>query len=172
MKVLMFTNYPLISTLIVRPDRKKGYVNLLGYSLFVAAFAAMLLLQRDSVTAFSIEETIRGALFSTESNTVGGDGSVSVRIPHAEDFYTWLNTNVLFSFKDPICGDGVCEGRESKSYAHHGCFSDCGAYTEANGEEHSLLNAVQVELHLKPSKLEMGYMDEVVTWNICTNHGG
>lgn len=132
--------------------------------MFLFAFSTMLLMQRDSETAFSIENTIRDSLFSSNP------APVKLATPHA--IYDWFQSTVLTSFKDPVCGDGVCGGLETKSYAHFGCFVDCGAYSKDVGRSNTLMTTVHVELALKQNRDEKEFLDHVVRWNICSKSEG
>lgn len=153
---------------IFRNEMKKGYMSLCAYVCFIMFFTVTLFFQRSSSTAFSVDDTLKGVLFSSPY-TSNFDGSISESIANPEDFYHWLSSTILTVFKDAVCGDGVCEGSEAPLYARWGCFLDCGAYSPEPGEPGSLINNVHIDLHLKPPG--NGLTDRKVFWNVCSSQG-
>jgi hypothetical protein len=90
-------------------------------------FFVMISLQNPA-NNFEIEEGIRGALFSSESDTVDIQGNIAEEVSSHKAIYTWLQSTFVDEvFIDPICGDSVCNPQiEFKGWEQSGCQSDCG----------------------------------------------
>jgi len=121
-----------------RALRRRQYRDLLGFIAFFVLYISLLSLQRTVSTSFGIIKTLR-PLFPQDEKS----GETLTQISNL-DVGPWLRKLVENTWKDPACGDGVCEeGLEYHAFGRFGCAADCGLYrnlTEVN---------VQMRAHFK-----------------------
>ncbi|KAK3233695.1 hypothetical protein CYMTET_56019 [Cymbomonas tetramitiformis] len=96
--------------------------------------------------------------------------SASVKPNIGLDFLPWLKTQVFYIWKEPICGDGICEGpAEFPAFGRFGCKEDCGiepeispvlVYVEAD------FSSLHEESSLPAHVIEILW--QRVRWNVCT----
>ncbi|KAK3276540.1 TRP-like ion channel Pkd2 [Cymbomonas tetramitiformis] len=82
-------------------------------------------------------------------------------------FMDWLKTQVVEVWKDPLCGNGICEApHEFSSFGRFGCEADCGVATDVT----SILIYVEVDFFQLDKNLPLGQADLLrrrATWNVC-----
>jgi len=95
------------------------YRSLLMFLLYCAMYVWVLYDQTDTDASYVVENSI---LSVVATPLEGKDLRTS-------DIYTWLQDLSLVIFKDPVCGDGVCEDPlEYAGFGRYGCESDCGRF--------------------------------------------
>lgn len=101
-------------------QRWGDYKTLFAFLSFVALFLVVLYLQRSSNIAYKVHSTIWDVV----------QPSASV-YQSKQDVYDWMRNLLGTVWKDPVCGDGLCEVPfEYPSYGRFGCRADCGRLTE------------------------------------------
>eukprot|EP00961_Rhodomonas_salina_P135251 1819678-Rhodomonas_salina.1 len=106
-----------------RIERTHHYYSCMALTVFISFFVLVMALQNDVGMAFSIEKTML--------DTVVGDlDTETFALKSTDEFFTWFGDNIVDRiFRDPICGDGVCEQpHEFPSVGRFGCEIDCGKY--------------------------------------------
>ena len=99
---------------------------------FLALLLGVLYAQRGAATAFKVHATLLGALAPP-------DGPLA----SADDVHDWLGRVVASIWRDPVCGDGLCETPfEFAAYGRFGCRADCGALIDLQA-----LAALDVDLY-------------------------
>ncbi len=88
-----------------------------------------------------------------------------------DDVYAWLQQLLQNVWKDPVCGDGVCEVPfEYASYGRFGCRADCGRLQDIQN-----LTAVQIDLYYDfnhPSgSIPATELMNQASWNLCPQAG-
>ncbi|KAK3261877.1 hypothetical protein CYMTET_29241 [Cymbomonas tetramitiformis] len=82
-------------------------------------------------------------------------------------FVDWLKTQILEIWKDPVCGDGVCnEPYEFASFGRFGCTADCGRARDIV----PVLVFIQVDFRDLRDRLPWGVADDLrerLSWNVC-----
>ncbi|KAK3244510.1 hypothetical protein CYMTET_45878 [Cymbomonas tetramitiformis] len=82
------------------------------------------------------------------------------------DFLQWLKTQTLKIWKDPICGDGVCqEPFEFPAFHRFGCKVDCGVAPLT-----AVLLYVEVAMQELLGYFSHGKVEEIIQplhWNLC-----
>eukprot|EP00899_Mesostigma_viride_P021250 jgi/Mesvir1/29126/Mv18428-RA.3 len=133
--------------------RRTQYVNLLSFVLFTAFYAVILLYQRRAFLGYDIHKSLTYLLPND------GEGGVLSELRSIASVHSWLDALVQDVWKDPICGNGVCDTPvEEPAYMNFGCQLDCGWKKDLQ----------QVTVNFSYNFLSD--FDRVNTlWNICRN---
>ncbi|KAK3241931.1 hypothetical protein CYMTET_48339 [Cymbomonas tetramitiformis] len=145
-----------------RIDRKRDYVNMLSFILFISFYFSLLFVQRKAFIAYDVTYTL-----STTVLPANADGSAVSSFTSKNDIYGWLSDLVSDVWQDPSCGDKVCEPPyEFANFGLNdlGCLADCG------------LNpfTTSVTLKLRASAWELLDAESITDfkrrtqWNLCT----
>lgn len=141
-------------------ERWENYIQLFSFLIFVSIFLSVLFLQRNAQVAYAVHSTIKDTL-------VPGSTTLS----SSTEVLEWLQTTLAEVWKDPVCGDGVCETPfEFASYGRFGCRADCGRLTEVQN-----LTTVMIDLkynfrHPVGSVPSTELMQQA-SWNLCPSDG-
>ena len=78
------------------------------------------------------------------------------------DVTSWLKYAIINKWKDPVCGDGVCEAPyEFPAYAGFGCKPDCGV-------EKNTVNAfVHMAANFVHPRIATHKLLPISSWNVC-----
>ncbi|KXZ51016.1 hypothetical protein GPECTOR_14g257 [Gonium pectorale] len=137
-------------------QRWKDYRNLFVFLGFVALFLAVLYLQRSAHIAYKVHSTL-------ESVVVPQDDTMQ----DTDAVYSWLNGLLTEVWKDPVCGDGLCEAPfEFASYSRFGCRADCGKLSEVQN-----LTTIQIDIYYDFShpvgSIPASDLMQQSSWNLC-----
>ncbi|GIL76287.1 hypothetical protein Vretimale_5865 [Volvox reticuliferus] len=137
-------------------QRWKDYRNLFLFLGFVLHFLAILYLQRSADIAYKVHSTV-------ESVVLPGDNVMQ----NTDDVYGWLKNLLTEVWKDPVCGDGLCEAPfEFASYSRFGCRADCGKLNEVQN-----LTSIQIDIYYDFSHLvgsiPASDLMQQASWNLC-----
>lgn len=127
---------------------KWNYIELFAFLILISVYIVVILIQKPPHESYLMTSTIKGALFTVATDTAetcSSDIAKSVNTP--ADITGWLSTSVASGvFRDPVCGNGVCEepqefkamqlgddvstvnGVATTTNRWIGCQSDCGRY--------------------------------------------
>ena len=112
---------------------RSNYLSLCIWLLYFILYAAVLVMQRDPVAAFEVEQTLKDVILTPNSGIVdSATGETVPRFASAADVYQFFQSTMNTLYQDPKCGNGVCENGESKAFADQGCSVDCGAWTQVS----------------------------------------
>ncbi|PNH05688.1 hypothetical protein TSOC_008032 [Tetrabaena socialis] len=137
-------------------QRWKDYRNLFGFLGFVALFLAVLYCQRSASIAYKVHSTVESVVVPTDNIMQDTDA-----------VYSWLNGLLSEVWKDPVCGDGLCEAPfEFASYSRFGCRADCGKLSEVQN-----LTSLQVDMYYDFShpvgSIPASDLMQQASWNLC-----
>ncbi|GLI64894.1 hypothetical protein VaNZ11_008286 [Volvox africanus] len=137
-------------------QRWKDYRNLFLFLGFVMHFLAILYLQRSADIAYKVHSTV-------QSVVLPGDNVMQ----NTDDVYGWLKNLLTEVWKDPVCGDGLCEAPfEFASYSRFGCRADCGKLNEVQN-----LTSIQIDIYYDFSHLvgsiPASDLMQQASWNLC-----
>jgi hypothetical protein len=108
---------------------RQNYFSLFLWLLYFALYASVLVLQRDAVAAFQVEQTLKEVVLTSDSGIIdSGSGEVVPRFASEDDVYKFLKSTVGALYKEEKCGNGICEASESPGYSTKGCAADCGKW--------------------------------------------
>mmetsp|Transcript_27128 Transcript_27128/g.48350 ORF Transcript_27128/g.48350 Transcript_27128/m.48350 type:complete len:1606 (-) Transcript_27128:382-5199(-) len=141
-------------------ERWENYIQLFSFLIFVAVFLSVLFLQRNAQVAYSVHSTIKSTLVP-ESTTLSSSSEV----------LTWLQSTLAEVWKDPVCGDGVCETPfEFASYGRFGCRADCGRLSEVQD-----LTTIMIDLKFNfrhpVGSIPSTELMQQASWNLCPRNG-
>ncbi|KAK3288017.1 hypothetical protein CYMTET_4498 [Cymbomonas tetramitiformis] len=145
-------------------QRKGHYLNLLTYLGFMFTYFVVLFLQREAVVGYNIRYTLKEALLPSDAVK---------DYPTVSEMYDWLTGLVTNTWKDPVCGDRLCEppyeypgfGPTPESY---GCSADCGVNNNATNV--SFIIAMS-SWEGSPAQIGAASLAET-QWNLCTSFEG
>ncbi|KAF5832196.1 hypothetical protein DUNSADRAFT_12003 [Dunaliella salina] len=145
-------------------ERWRGYRDLAWIMAFSTLLLAVLYTQRQAPIAHKVFQTLEDVLVPE------GDSVASTA-----DVYGWLKGVLKDVWKDPLCGDGLCEEPfEYPSYSRYGCRADCGKLNEKMN-----LTTIQINVEWNfthpANALESTSLREQSSWNLCPvgpNNGG
>eukprot|EP00873_Tetraselmis_striata_P015466 jgi/Tetstr1/435730/TSEL_024629.t1 len=141
-------------------ERWENYIQLFSFLIFVAVFLSVLFMQRNAQVAYSVHSTIKSTLVP-ESTTLSSSAEV----------LTWLQETLEEVWKDPVCGDGVCETPfEFASYGRFGCRADCGRLSEVQD-----LTTIMIDLNFNfrhpVGSVPSTELMQQASWNLCPRDG-
>lgn len=136
--------------------RAAAWRRLFSLLAFLALLLGVLYAQRGAAAAFKVHSTLSGALAPP-------DGPLA----SADDVYDWLARVVGSVWRDPVCGDSLCETPfEFASYGRFGCRADCGALIDLQA-----LSSLDVDLYFDfnhpPGSLPAADLVAQASWNLC-----
>ncbi|GLC33126.1 hypothetical protein PLESTB_000367500 [Pleodorina starrii] len=137
-------------------QRWKDYRNLFVFLGFVALFLAVLYCQRSADVAYKVHSTVESVVLPSDSV-----------MQNTDEVYDWLNKLLTDVWKDPVCGDGLCEAPfEFASYSRFGCRADCGKLNEVQN-----LTSVNVDIYYDFShpvgSIPSSDLMQQASWNLC-----
>ena len=135
--------------------RNVAYGRLLAFVSFIALLLAVLFLQRSSHASYEVHSTLAAGLLPP--GPVAG----------LDDVYAWLRGLLGAVWRDPVCGDGVCESPfEFAQYGRFGCRADCGRLQDVQN-----LTALRVDLAYDfahpAGSLPPADLLAQAAWNLC-----
>ena len=141
-------------------ERWENYIQLFSFLIFVSVFLSVLFLQRNAQVAYAVHSTIKDTL-------VPGTTTLS----SSNEVLSWLQDTLTEVWKDPICGDGVCESPfEFPSYGRFGCRADCGRLVEVQN-----LTSVMIDLNYNfkhpVGSVPSTELMQQASWNLCPRYG-
>jgi hypothetical protein len=140
----------------MRKERKKNYVSLFSFILFVCFYLTILFLQRKAGEAYRLTSTLNSVLIPQKKE-----------LTSSQEIIDWASGVVGTLWTDAICGDGVCsEPFEFPEYGRFGCKADCLRWIERMN-----VTEVQLDLYYNFSH-PRGSVNPVdlqadATWNLC-----
>lgn len=141
-------------------ERWDNYVQLFSFLIFVSIFLTVLFLQRNAQVAYAVHSTIKDTL-------VPGSTTIS----SSNEVLSWLQSTLAEVWKDPVCGDGVCESPfEFPSYGRFGCRADCGRLVEVQNLTSVLIDLKYNFKHPVGSVPSTELMQQA-SWNLCPRFG-
>ncbi|PNW70325.1 hypothetical protein CHLRE_17g715300v5 [Chlamydomonas reinhardtii] len=137
-------------------QRWKDYRNLFIFLCFVALFLGVLYEQRNAGISYQVHSTIESV--AAPSDNIMQD---------TDAVYSWLNGLLTEVWKDPVCGDGLCEAPfEFASYSRFGCRADCGKLSEVQN-----LTKIQIDIYYDFShpvgSIPASDLMQQASWNLC-----
>ncbi|KAI8467677.1 MAG: hypothetical protein J3K34DRAFT_480735 [Monoraphidium minutum] len=138
--------------------RAAGYRRLFSLLAFIALLLGVLYAQRGAAAAFRVNATL--------ASVVGLRGDAAVM--HSPDaVYDWLGGVLEAVWKDPTCGDGLCESPfEFASYGRFGCRADCGNLMDLQA-----LTSLDIDLYWdfghQAGSLPASELMSQASWNLC-----
>lgn len=147
-------------------ENRYNYVSLIFFLLYSILYVVIIMLQRRASDAFLVEESLKGSLFSEQTNTIEmSSGEIVQNMDSFAHIIKWFRVQLVDSvYTDPVCGDGVCESPiEYAQWESYGCADDCGWYPAEQ--------LTQVELVLD---IDVASAEEVVAarYNLCSETHG
>eukprot|EP00192_Tetraselmis_astigmatica_P001702 CAMPEP_0117652658 /NCGR_PEP_ID=MMETSP0804-20121206/2750_1 /TAXON_ID=1074897 /ORGANISM="Tetraselmis astigmatica, Strain CCMP880" /LENGTH=1606 /DNA_ID=CAMNT_0005458731 /DNA_START=90 /DNA_END=4910 /DNA_ORIENTATION=+ len=141
-------------------ERWENYISLFSFLIFVAIFLSVLFLQRNAQVAYAVHSTIKDTLVPS-----------STTLSSSSEVLDWLQGTLAEIWKDPVCGDGVCETPfEFASYGRFGCRADCGRLSEVQN-----LTTVMIDLNFDFShpvgSVPATELMQQASWNLCPLNG-
>ena len=140
----------------MRKERKKNYVSLFSFIIFVCFYLTILFLQRKAGEAYRLTSTLNSVLIPQKKE-----------LTSSQEIIDWASGVVSTLWTDAICGDGVCSDPfEFPEYGRFGCKADCLRWIE-------LMNVTEVQLDLYYNFTHpRGSVNPVdlqadATWNLC-----
>mmetsp|Transcript_40849 Transcript_40849/g.83567 ORF Transcript_40849/g.83567 Transcript_40849/m.83567 type:complete len:1272 (-) Transcript_40849:1118-4933(-) len=131
-----------------RLDRTHHYHSCLALTVFITFFVIVMTLQNDVRMAYSIESTMLNSV-------IGSLDTETFALKSTDEFYEWFGSELVDRvFRDPICGDGICEQpHEFPSVGRFGCQLDCGLFLQST--------SISIKLETFPmwTKLAQGQWD-------------
>ncbi|KAG2493793.1 hypothetical protein HYH03_008013 [Edaphochlamys debaryana] len=126
------------------------------FLFFVGWYLAVLYLERNAQVAYKVHNTVESVVVPRDKNMQDTDA-----------VYTWLNGLLTEVWKDPVCGDGLCEAPfEFASYSRFGCRADCGKLSEVQN-----LTQIQVDIYYDFShpvgSIPASDLMQQASWNLC-----
>ena len=76
-------------------SRQASYWKLLWYLHFVVIYFIILLMQKDTSSAYEVKTVIQDSLFSPDTQTTDEEGNVVEMFDNVDHFYTWLDEAVI-----------------------------------------------------------------------------
>jgi hypothetical protein len=140
----------------MRKERKKNYVSLFSFILFVCFYLTILFLQRKAGEAYRLTSTLNSVLIPQKKE-----------LTSSQEIIDWASGVVGTLWTDAICGDGVCsEPFEFPEYGRFGCKADCLRWIQRMN-----VTEVQLDLYYNFSH-PRGSVNPVdlqadATWNLC-----
>ncbi|XRA98615.1 DUF5011 domain-containing protein [Pycnococcus provasolii] len=144
-------------------DRYAPFVRVCAWLLLLGTYLGLIQLQLTPERMYQVKEAVQiaitkgvepAALLEDRTPLDGHDGPL-----------TWLMGSVVKpSWRDPVCGDGICEAPyEEPSYGNDrfGCRADCGVAKDA------VSTLVRVTSDFRHPALAQDQLREVATWNLC-----
>ena len=120
---------------------RDNYSALCVWLAYFLLYTTVLIMQRDPVDAFEIEQTLKDVILTPESGIVDkSTGELNPRFMSGDDIYTFLRATVNTLYKTEKCGNGICEVSESKFYNGLGCLADCGKWANVTKVNISVWN--------------------------------
>ncbi|GIL44962.1 hypothetical protein Vafri_2402 [Volvox africanus] len=137
-------------------QRWKDYRNLFLFLGFVMHFLAILYLQRSADIAYKVHSTVQSVVLPSDNV-----------MQNTDEVYGWLKNLLTEVWKDPVCGDGLCEAPfEFASYSRFGCRADCGKLNEVQN-----LTSIQIDIYYDFSHLvgsiPASDLMQQASWNLC-----
>ena len=90
---------------------KGNYQELAAFMIIVMVYMAIILIQKPPATAYLMTSTVKSAIFTVASDTAETcSGAIAPSVDSPAAITSWLETSVALGvFRDPLCGNGVCE---------------------------------------------------------------
>ncbi|EFJ46305.1 hypothetical protein VOLCADRAFT_93448 [Volvox carteri f. nagariensis] len=122
----------------------------------VLAIAAILYTQRSAEVAYKVHSTVESVVLPSDSV-----------MQNTDEVYDWLKKLLTEVWKDPVCGDGLCEAPfEFASYSRFGCRADCGKLNEVQN-----LTTIQLDVYYDFShpvgSIPASDLMQQASWNLC-----
>uniref|UniRef100_A0A061RIA9 Polycystin cation channel family n=1 Tax=Tetraselmis sp. GSL018 TaxID=582737 RepID=A0A061RIA9_9CHLO len=141
-------------------ERWHNYVQLFSFLAFVAIFLSVLFLQRNAQVAYAVHSTVKDTLVPS-----------STTLSSSDEVLSWLQSTLAEVWKDPVCGDGVCETPfEFASYGRFGCRADCGRLSEVQN-----LTTIVIDLDYNfrhpVGSIPATELMQQARWNLCPRNG-
>ncbi|KIZ05279.1 hypothetical protein MNEG_2684 [Monoraphidium neglectum] len=138
--------------------RVRDYRRLFALIAFIGLLLGVLHAQRGAATAFRVHSTL--------SSVVGLDGNAAT-MQSSDGIYDWLGGVLTAVWKDPVCGDGLCETPfEFASYGRFGCRADCGNLIDLQS-----LMSLDIDLYYnfghQTGSLPAAELLSQASWNLC-----
>ncbi len=150
------THYSSLARASQQKERKKNYVSLFSFIIFVCFYLTILFLQRKAGEAYRLTSTLNSVLIPQKKE-----------LTSSQEIIDWASGVVSTLWTDAICGDGVCSDPfEFPEYGRFGCKADCLRWIE-------LMNVTEVQLDLYYNFTHpRGSVNPVdlqadATWNLC-----
>ncbi|WIA39913.1 hypothetical protein OEZ86_013355 [Tetradesmus obliquus] len=137
-------------------EKWADYRSLFGLIAFITVFLGVLYAQRGATIAYSVHSTIASVVLP------GSD-----TLQSTDDVYSWLQNLLQNVWKDPNCGDGICEAPfEFAAFSRFGCKADCGRLSDIQN-----LTSGQVDIYWdfshQASSLPASELMQQASWNLC-----
>ncbi|GBF96992.1 polycystin cation channel family [Raphidocelis subcapitata] len=137
--------------------RAAGYRRLAVLVAFIALLLGVLYAQRGAAAAFRVHSTLDSVLAPPQGSA----------LMSADDVYGWLEGVLRAVWRDPVCGDGLCETPfEFASYGRFGCRADCGSLIDLQA-----LASLDIDLYWdfahQPGSLPAAELMSQASWNLC-----
>ena len=143
-------------------ERRGQYRGILSHLLYMVVLFVMLVLQMRPSEIYEVTD-----ILSTLLPKDAGSGESTDRLSGVSEVYDWIGAFVGPAWKDPRCGDGVCEAPiEFPGFGRFGCAPDCGVAKNLTTLE------VEVESHfIENAMVDPGAITEflsITSWNLCS----
>eukprot|EP00210_Caulerpa_lentillifera_P005376 g5138.t1 len=140
-------------------ERWRNYETLFAYLAFAVLFLTVLYLQSNAHTTYQVQSSIQSIAPNTDT------------MDSADAVLQWIETTLKGTWKDPVCGDGVCESPfEFASYGRFGCRADCGKLPEIQN-----LTTLQIDLYYNfrhpANSISSTELMSQASWNLCPKNG-
>lgn len=143
-----------------RRGRWESYGHLLGFLAFVSVYLAVLYMQRNAQISYTVHATIKDTIVPSDPVMTS-----------SSDILNWLRGTLERVWKDPVCGDGLCEEPfEFASYGRFGCRADCGDLG-ALQDLTTVLVDLEFDFRHPVGSVPSTELMKQASWNLCPRHG-